>query len=45
MAKEFPDAYLRYLTGELRKDFDLEGTPIRLNLKESNNPFAKKKKR
>ncbi len=43
MAKEFPESYLRYLTGELRKDFGMEGTPIRLNLQESNNPFAKRK--
>ena len=44
MAKEFPDAYLRYLVAGLRKSFGLEGTPIRTVLKASNNPFEKKKK-
>lgn len=45
MAKEFPEAYLRYLTAGMRESFNLKGTPIRLILKESNNPFAKNKKR
>ena len=45
MAKEFPEAYLRYLTAGLRERFALAGTPIRLILKESDNPFAKNKKR
>jgi GTP-binding protein len=45
MAKEFPDAYLRYLTKGLRETFGLVGTPIRMNLKVSNNPFAKNKKK
>jgi GTP-binding protein len=45
MADEFPESYLRYLTAGLRESFGLAGTPIRLILKESNNPFAKNKKR
>ena len=45
MAKEFPESYLRYLTSHLRTSFKMEGTPIRLVLKESDNPFAKNKKR
>ena len=45
MADEFPEAYLRYLTAGLRQTFDMKGTPIRLQLKESNNPFEKYKKR
>jgi len=45
MANEFPEAYLRYLTSHLRTSFKMEGTPIRLILKESANPFAKNKKR
>lgn len=45
MAKEFPDAYLRYLVNGLRATFGLQGTPIRMNLKVSNNPFAHKKKK
>lgn len=44
MAEEFPDSYLRYLTGNLRQEFGMEGTPIRLILKESNNPFDKGRK-
>lgn len=45
MAEEFPEAYLKYLVHGLRTSFGLDGTPIRLILKESNNPFAKYKKR
>jgi GTP-binding protein len=45
MAKEFPDAYLRYLINGLRESFGLAGTPIRFHLKASENPFAKKNKK
>lgn len=45
MAEEFPGSYLRYLTANLRESFGLAGTPIRLILKESNNPFEKNKRR
>jgi GTP-binding protein len=45
MAEEFPGSYLKYLVHGLRETFGLHGTPIRLILKESNNPFAKNKKR
>lgn len=45
MEKEFPDAYLRYLVNGIRQTFDLAGTPIRVIIKESNNPFAKKAKK
>ncbi len=45
MAEEFPGAYLKYLVHGLRETFDLKGTPIRLILKESNNPFEKFKRR
>lgn len=45
MADEFPGAYLKYFVHGLRDTFDMHGTPIRLILKESNNPFAKYKKR
>lgn len=38
---ELPGAYLRYLENALREDFDLPGTPIRLHLKKSHNPYAK----
>lgn len=45
MEKEFPDAYLRYLIGGIRQAFKLQGTPIRMILKESNNPFQHKAKK
>ncbi len=35
-----PDAYLRYLTNGLRAAFHLEGTPLRLRLRGSTNPYA-----
>ncbi|MFM2130138.1 MAG: GTPase Der [Pseudomonadota bacterium] len=34
-----PESYLRYLENGLRRDFDLEGTPIRIALRGSDNPF------
>lgn len=40
--EDFPEGYLRYLTGALRRDFDLTGTPIRLIVKSSKNPYAYK---
>jgi GTPase len=46
-ADAVPDAYKRYLLNSLRETFDLPGTPIRLTLREKDNPFkgrAKKKK-
>jgi GTP-binding protein len=42
-----PESYLRYLTNSMRETFDLPGTPIRLVLREKENPFkgrAKKKR-
>jgi GTP-binding protein len=39
-----PAAYTRYLVGGLRRDFGLKGVPVRLNLKKSENPYAKKKR-
>lgn len=35
-------AYLRYLEKGMREKFSLYGTPIRLQLKESDNPYTKK---
>jgi GTP-binding protein len=45
MAEEFPDAYLKYFVHGLRDTFNMPGTPIRLILKASNNPFDKNKKK
>ena len=37
--KELPAAYRRYIVNGLRKDFDLPGTPIRLLVRASKNPY------
>ncbi len=34
------DAYKRYLEGRIRAVFDLTGTPLRIELKTSHNPYA-----
>ena len=36
------DAYKRFLEGRFRKEFDLVGTPLRIEMKTSKNPFADK---
>jgi GTP-binding protein len=36
-----PKSYVRYLTNGLRQAFDLPGTPIRLNMRRGDNPYAK----
>jgi GTP-binding protein len=36
------DAYKRFLEGRFRKEFDLVGTPLRIEMKSSHNPFADK---
>ena len=37
--ERLPDAYRRYLVNRFRKAFRLNGTPVRLTLKSSENPF------
>lgn len=37
------DSYKRYLEGKVREAFDLEGTPMRVELKSSRNPYAQEK--
>ena len=44
-AEAVPATYRRYLINELRDAFDLPGTPIRLTLREKENPFAGRKRR
>ena len=44
-ADALPDAYKRYLVNSLREAFDLPGTPIRLTLREKENPFKGRAKR
>jgi GTP-binding protein len=40
-----PPAYQRYLVNAIRENFDLPGTPIRLTLREKENPFEGRRKR
>ncbi len=42
-ANTIPDAYRRYLVNGLRESFDFPGTPIRLTLREKENPYARRK--
>lgn len=39
---EFPVAYERYLMNGLRKEFNLEGVPLRFYYRKPKNPFAEK---
>jgi GTP-binding protein len=36
------DSYKRYLEGRFRKEFDLVGTPLRIEMKTARNPYADK---
>ncbi|MCC7275665.1 MAG: ribosome biogenesis GTPase Der, partial [Alphaproteobacteria bacterium] len=38
---EMPADYSRYIVNGLREDFDIPGVPIRLVLRQTDNPFAK----
>lgn len=40
-AEQVPDSYKRYLINGLRETFHLPGTPVRLQLRGSRNPFVK----
>ena len=44
-ADAVPDGYKRYLLNSLRESFDLPGTPIRIALREKDNPFKGRAKR
>lgn len=37
-----PDAYLAYLTKQLRETFDMKGIPIRITVRKTDNPYAEK---
>lgn len=43
-AHELPESYTRFLVGGLRRDFGLEGTPIRVQWREGENPYDDKPK-
>jgi GTP-binding protein len=38
-----PESYLRYLTNALREALGLPGTPLRLTMRTSDNPYARKR--
>ena len=38
---ELPDAYLRYLGNGMREDFELDGVPLRLQMRKGRNPYVK----
>ncbi len=38
---DLPDAYIRYLQNGLRETFDLPGVPLRILLRQQDNPYAK----
>ncbi|MBC7982376.1 MAG: ribosome biogenesis GTPase Der [Candidatus Obscuribacterales bacterium] len=40
---QVPDAYKRYLMGVFRKRFALDGTPVRVEFRSDENPFAGKR--
>jgi GTP-binding protein len=39
--KGLPDSYMRFLANRLRDEFDLDGIPLRLLLRQGHNPYAK----
>ena len=39
------EAYKRFLEGRFRKEFDLVGTPLKIQFKSSENPFTEKEAR
>jgi GTPase len=41
--KALPTSYMRYLVNSLRERFELPGTPIRLSLRTTENPFESRK--
>ncbi len=42
--KDLPDSYVKFLTNDLRKNFDMPGVPIRMMMRKKDNPYEKKKK-
>jgi GTP-binding protein len=42
---KIPDSYTKYLTNDMRRNFDLPGVPIRISFVTGENPFMKGKKR
>jgi GTP-binding protein len=42
--EDLPTSYLRYLENSFREEFKLEGTPIRIQTRKSENPYHSKKR-
>ena len=42
---EIPDSYIRYLINNMRADFDMPGTPIRMQMRGGDNPYVDENKR
>jgi GTP-binding protein len=42
-SRELPEAYVRYLVNGLRETFGFRGTPIRIHLRQTKNPYADSK--
>jgi GTP-binding protein len=38
--KGFPESYVNYLRNSMRKAFGIKGTPIRISIKKTGNPYA-----
>ncbi len=41
-AKDIPESYKRFLINGLRSDFDLQGVPVRVNLRQGKNPYVRR---
>lgn len=39
---DMPDSYMRYIINKLREEFDMPGVPIRMYLRQGENPYDKK---
>jgi len=39
---QIPDSYRRYLEARFRETFSLQGTPLRIEFKNSRNPYLDK---
>lgn len=44
LANELPDDYKRYLANTYRRVLDIQGTPIRMEFRQGENPFAEREK-
>jgi len=44
LAKELPEDYKRYLANTFRRVLEIKGTPIRMEFRQGENPYAGKEK-